>query len=155
MSKGFNMKFVAIITRTLKEGKTFDDYRKAWFHTNGFGVPTQMYTVINAFNPREIISIGIIEANSVDELQNALDIDVEERIQSPLNAIIESTIIRNFGMVVSEDDFSASTKLQYVEPTVKGIPTDLNSVYLTLDTVKTMIIKASKTRDERLKHESP
>jgi hypothetical protein len=145
------VKFVAIITRTLKNGKTFDDYRKAWFHTNGFGISTQMYTVINAFNPREIISIGILEADSADKLQNALNIDVEERIQHPLDEIIESTIIRNFGMVVSEDDFSANGKLEYLEPAIDGIPTDLNSVYLTLDTVKTMIIKASKTRDERLK----
>ncbi len=54
------VKGVAIITRTLREGKTFDDYREAWYHTQGFGVPTQMLTVVNLHNPREIISIGII-----------------------------------------------------------------------------------------------
>ncbi len=43
------MKAVAIVTRTLKPGKTYADYRKAWFHSNGFGVPTTMYTVVNAF----------------------------------------------------------------------------------------------------------
>lgn len=55
------MKFVAMVTRTLKPGKTYEDYRNAWFHTTGFGIPTTMYTIINAFNPREIISIGILE----------------------------------------------------------------------------------------------
>lgn len=31
------MKFVAIIHRRLREGKTFEDYRRAWFHATGFG----------------------------------------------------------------------------------------------------------------------
>lgn len=39
------MMFVAIVTRTLKDGKTFDDHRHASFHGNGFGVPTTMYAV--------------------------------------------------------------------------------------------------------------
>jgi len=51
------MKFVAIVTRTLRPGKTYDDYRKEWFHTNGFGIPRTMYPMVNAFNPHEIISI--------------------------------------------------------------------------------------------------
>ncbi len=29
---------VSILTRKLREGKTYDDFRKAWFHTTGFGV---------------------------------------------------------------------------------------------------------------------
>jgi len=29
---------VSILTRRLREGKTYDDFRKAWFHTTGFGV---------------------------------------------------------------------------------------------------------------------
>jgi len=33
------MKFITIIHRRLREGKTFDDYRKAWFHATGFGAP--------------------------------------------------------------------------------------------------------------------
>ena len=71
------MKFVAVVTRTLREGKTYDDYRRAWFHSNGFGVSTQMYTVVNAFNPREIISIGIIDTE-IEQLSELLAIDVEE-----------------------------------------------------------------------------
>lgn len=33
-------KFVAVVTRTLQEGKIFGDDRHAWFHSNGFGVLT-------------------------------------------------------------------------------------------------------------------
>ena len=53
------MKFITIIHRRLREGKTFDDYRKAWFHATGFGAPTTMYTVVNAFDPRELISVAV------------------------------------------------------------------------------------------------
>ncbi len=38
------VKGMAMITRTLRQGKTFDDYRKAWYHNNSFGLPTQMLT---------------------------------------------------------------------------------------------------------------
>lgn len=49
------MKFkgVAIISRTLREGKSFDDYCKAWYHTHGFCVPTIMLTVVNLRDPSE------------------------------------------------------------------------------------------------------
>jgi len=48
----------AIITRRLKEGKTYEDFRKAWYHTIGFGTANKMYTVVNGLDPREIIVIG-------------------------------------------------------------------------------------------------
>ena len=52
---------VAILTRRLKEGKTYEDFRKAWYHTGGFGTGNKMYTVINVFDPREILVIGFTE----------------------------------------------------------------------------------------------
>jgi hypothetical protein len=94
------MKFIAMVTRTLKPGKSYDDYRQAWFHTKGFGVPTTMYTVVNAFNPREIISIGILDGDET-QLFNALNIDVKDRLANPLDDIIESTIVRNFSIVTA------------------------------------------------------
>ncbi len=143
------MKTVAIVTRTLKPGKTYDDYRKAWFHSNGFGVPTTMYTVVNAFNPREIISIGIVDLNE-KQLVKALEIEVKDRLANPLDDIIESTIIRNFGIVTAVDDFSPEGPLKYIEPQVDGQPTDYNELATLLETVATEIRKASAERD-RLK----
>lgn len=52
---------VSIITRRPKERKTYEDFRKAWFHTVGFGTASTLYTVINAFDPREIIVIGLLK----------------------------------------------------------------------------------------------
>lgn len=140
------MKFVAMVTRTLKPGKTYDDYRKAWFHTNGFGIPTTMYTVVNAFNPREIISIGILDGNE-QQLFNALSIDVKDRLANPLDDVIEKTIVRNFGVVTAIDDFSPTGELQYVEPQVDGKITDQTELANLLESIANEIRKASTKRD--------
>lgn len=70
---------VAILTRRLKEGKTYEDFRKAWYHTVGFGTANRMYTVVNTFDPREIIVIGFTEVE-LDTLMTGLHIDVKERL---------------------------------------------------------------------------
>jgi len=140
------MKFIAMITRTLKEGKTYDDYRQAWFHTNGFGLPTTMYTIVNAFNPREIISIGIMDGE-LSDLENSLNIDVKDRLANPLDDIIESAITRNFGVVTAIDDFSPSGKLTYIPPQVDGVTTNYDQITNILDTITTEIRGASAKRN--------
>ncbi len=144
------MKFVAMVTRTLKSGKTYDDYRKAWFHTTGFGMPTTMYTVINAFNPKEIISIGIVDGEFM-ELVKGFEIDVKERLENSLKDIIESTIVRTFGVVAAVDDFSPVGKLNYVPPLVDGKLTDYDQIASTLETIASEVRKASDKR-EKLKN---
>lgn len=141
------MKFVAMVTRTLKPGKTYEDYRKAWFHTTGFGIPTTMYTVINAFNPREIFSIGILDAELM-ELYEALQIDVKERLANPLDDVIESTVVRNFGVVAAVDDFSPSGNLAYTPARVDGKDTDYEQVIYALEKIANEISKASADRDK-------
>lgn len=51
---------VSIVTRRLKEGKTYGDFRKAWYHTIRFGINSdtpsepplgRLYTMINALIP--------------------------------------------------------------------------------------------------------
>ena len=95
---------VSIVTRRLKEGKTYEDFRNAWYHTVGFGASSKLYTMLNAHDPREIIVIGFVEAE-LDECQAKLDIDVKERPNNPLDDVIEPEIGRKFGILISEDDF--------------------------------------------------
>lgn len=142
------MKCVAIIQRRLKAGKTYDDYRKAWFHTKGFGVPTDMYTVINAFDPQEIISIGIMQL-PLEQVPQALQIDVTERLNNPLDDVIEKTIIRHFGIIVAEDDFSSPDTLTYNPiSTVNGVATNFTEVNDTIKKFAEMIAQASRERDQ-------
>ncbi len=142
------MKFVAIIYRRLKEGKTFDDYRKAWYHTHGFGAQTKMYTVINGFDPREIISIGIIETD-LEQMPSLFQIDISERLANPLDGVIEQQIVRKFGVVAAEDDFSPAGLLEYKPPSVDGKEVKYSDIEAVLGAVTEMISKASQERDER------
>ena len=148
------MKFITIIHRRLREGKTFDDYRKAWFHASGFGAPTTMYTVVNAFDPREIVSVAVGggDGGSFEEMKSKmksiLDIDVKERNASPLDDIVEESIVRHFGLVIAEDDFSPAGPLQYVTPSVDGEDTDYDAFVRMSAELAQLIAEASGRRDK-------
>ncbi len=142
---------VAILTRRLRRGKTYEDFRKAWYHTVGFGASNRMYTMINAFDPREIIVIAFTEID-LEHFAEGLRIDVKERLANPLDDVIEPEIGRKFGLLVSEDDFGAEGKIDYQPPSVAGVETDLAKFSDDLRQVAEMIAVASTERD-RAKHE--
>jgi hypothetical protein len=139
---------VAIITRRLREGKTYDDFRRAWFHSTGFGVSSgnRMYTMINVFDPREIVVIGFTEA-SLEELEKGLEIEVDFRLQHSLDEVIEPEIGRIFGLLVSEDDFSAEGEAPDVPPSVSGKATDLAAFFRDLEGSRGLIAAAAAARD--------
>ncbi len=135
------MKTVAIVVRTLKEGKTYEDFRKAWYHTQGFGTPTKMYSLVNALNPREIITIGMIKAD-LETMPTIVKIDANQRtLNNPLDDIIEDSITRYFGILVAEDDFSASGALDYQPPKIEGVQTDLDGLPHALAELVNMTMK--------------
>ena len=145
------MIFISILTRRLKQGKTYEDFRKAWYHTVGFGTPGKLYTAINAFDPREIIVIGIGEIKSEQDAMKMLRTDVKERLDHPLEAVIEPEIGRTFGIVVSEDDFSPSGKIEYKPASINGKETDFEEIAQGLALAKKVISMASQERDEAKK----
>jgi hypothetical protein len=142
-------KGVAMITRTLREGKTFDDYRKAWYHTHGFGLPTKMLTVVNLFDPRQIISIGIMDIDDLEKLPSALNIDIEERLANPLDEVVEGEIVRTFGMIVSEDDFSAAGDIPVKPTTVDGEEVNYSDLEEAMASAAAMFSAAFEERDRR------
>jgi hypothetical protein len=138
---------VSIITRRLKEGKTYEDFRKAWFHSVGFGTTSKLYTVINAFNPREIIVVGFVEIKPGQDPLKILRIDVKERLDNPLEAVIEPEIGRTYGILVSEDDFSSTGKIKYKPPSINGNETDLKEIAQGLELAQKLITQAAEERD--------
>jgi hypothetical protein len=58
----------AIISQPLNEGKTYEDFRRIWFHTVGFGTSSRLCTMINAADSREIIVMGFVETTSENAL---------------------------------------------------------------------------------------
>jgi hypothetical protein len=137
---------VAVVTRRLKEGKTYEDFRKAWYHTVGFGTPSTLYTMINAADPREIVVIGFIET-TLDTFMKGLETDVRERLGHSLDEIVEPAIGRQFGILVARDDFSAEGDIGYKSPAINGEETDLEVVSSNLSVIAAMVAEASKTRD--------
>ncbi len=123
---------VSILTRRLKEGKTYDDFRKAWFHTTGFGVKgkvaegssARLLTFVNIFDPREIIVLGFA-TTTLEQLEAALEIDVKVRGENPLDDIIEPAIGRSFALQIADDDFSAIGNIPYSPPMIGGKKTDM------------------------------
>ena len=140
----------SIITRKLRKGKTYDDFRKAWYHSVGFGTPCKLFTMINVANPREIIVIGMVdiqEGNS-KELLEGLKIDVKERLENSLDDIIEPEIDRKFGLLISEDDFSAKGTIDYKPASIDGKEVNTNDFEKTLTHIAEAISKASEKRDQ-------
>ena len=145
---------VSILTRRLREGKTYDDFRNAWYHTTGFGVKgkevegseNRMFSMINVFDPREVVVIGFA-TTTLEQLEDALDIDVKVRGENPLDDVIEPDIGRKFCALISEDDFSAVGNIPYKPPTIAGKKTDMAEFGNTMLSLQRLFGAASKKRD--------
>ncbi|WP_431062684.1 hypothetical protein [Methanobacterium sp.] len=103
-------------------------------------------------DPREIMVIGFVESE-LEELMAGLEIDVKERLSNPLDDVIEPEIGRKFGVMISEDDFSAEGAIDYKPPAVKGEETNLEDVYDDINQVAEFISQASAKRDKLKKEE--
>jgi hypothetical protein len=106
-----------------------------------------MYSVINAFDPQEIVVIGFVEVNPDKDSMSILKIDVKERLENPLDEVIKPEISREFGILVSEDDFSAAEALEYRPATVRGKETDFKELIEGLAEGKKLISQAAAERD--------
>lgn len=78
---------------------------------------------------------------------SVLRIDVKERLENPLDAVIEPEIGREFGILVSEDDFSASGALEYTPPSVGGKEIDLKEIMDGLAEAEKLVAQAAAERD--------
>jgi hypothetical protein len=145
------MMVISILTRRLKRGKTYEDFRKAWYHTAGFGTPSKLYSAINAFDQREIIVVGLVNIQPEQNPMDILRIDVKERLNHPLEAVIEPEIGRTFGIVVSEDDFSPASEMEFKPASINGKETDFKEIAQGLVMARKLISHAAAERDRARK----
>jgi predicted NBD/HSP70 family sugar kinase len=145
------MMFISILTRRLKKGKKYEDFRKAWYHTVGYGMPTKLYSAINVFDPREIIVVGLGEIKSGQDPMQMIQIEVKERLEHPLEAVIEPEIGRTFGIVVSEDDFSPAGEMKFRPASVRGKETDFEEIAQGLKMAQKLFALAAAERDSAKK----
>jgi hypothetical protein len=144
----------AIITRRLREGKSYDDFRKVWYHTTGFGLKGKgdgssntMFTLINIFDPNEIVVLGFTRT-TLESLKDVLDIEVAFRGEKPLDDVIEPEIGRGYYALISEDDFSAAGTVPYRPPSIAGKETNLEGFYENIQALKKLFADAAMRRDE-------
>jgi hypothetical protein len=140
------MIWVSILTRRLKEGKTYEEFRKAWYHTVGFGANCELHAAINVLDQREIIVIAMGEVKPEQDPLKLLQIDVKERLEHPLEAVIEPEIGRTFGILVSEDDFSPAGEIKYTPSSINGKETDFAEIAQELPLAQKLITQAATER---------
>lgn len=145
------MRFISILTRRLKAGKNYEDFRRAWYHTVGFGSEVKFWTALNVFDSQEVIVVASGEIPPGLDPMELLRIDVKERLDHPLESVIEPEIGRTFGVVVAEDDFSPAGQIEYRPATVDGHPTDFGEIDRALSLARRVIAQASKERDQTKK----
>ena len=96
-----------MLTRRLREGKTYEDFREAWLPEQGFGFPTRVVSAQAVDDSREIINIGFVE---IDEAQVEAELSrlapQEQRRHSRIDEVIEPGMTRRFYVQLAEDDFT-------------------------------------------------
>lgn len=78
-----NPKMIAFLRRDLRDGKTYQDFESAWLpdapiqELNGqkvvdyYKIPVQVVNAQNVQNPKEMISIGLVDASQEEVIKHA------------------------------------------------------------------------------------
>jgi hypothetical protein len=97
-----------VFIRRLREGKTFEDFRAAWYPDSGFGVPSRVLSGAVIGDPQTVVTIGFVDAEPSDlEGMGAAVEAAEAARHSRIDEVIERTEVRTFFVVDGDDDFSA------------------------------------------------
>jgi len=100
--------FCAVLIRRLKEGASFEDFRKAWEPEPGhFGGPVRVTHARRIDDEREIVSFSLLDI-SAENLNASLERIAEgERQRHELIAdVIETTVSAGIYEVITELDLS-------------------------------------------------
>jgi hypothetical protein len=102
---------VALFIRRLKEGMTFEDFKRAWEADKGFGVPTRVFSAIDLGDPRLVLTIGFV---AVDEEMLAAGMEAarpQEQVRHDrIDDVIESTELRAMYELRGEHDFTSDPR---------------------------------------------
>ena len=97
----------AVLVRTLREGVSYDEFRRAWLPEGGYGAPVTVVTGTSVENPRQVITIGRVDL-PIERLGDALAVVAERERQrhDQVDDVIESTQLSGIFEQVAEDDLS-------------------------------------------------
>lgn len=102
---------ISIIQRRLKDGKTFEDFERAWEADKGFGVPTRVFAAVRLDDPRDILTVGFVDVPT-EVLAAGLDdvADQEQKRHNLIDDVIESTELKAMYEVAGEHDFTSTPR---------------------------------------------
>lgn len=97
----------AVLVRRLREGVSFEEFRRAWEPDEGFGVPTTVWHARRLDDEREIVSVGMIDVGPerMPELIERFGASEARRHES-IDRVIEATPFRAVYEVVAEVDLT-------------------------------------------------
>jgi hypothetical protein len=98
---------MAVFVRRLREGQTYDDFRKAWYPDFSFPVKGHVVTGMRLDDPREIINIGFMDI-SPEDFAGFLEGGAphEATRHDRIADVIEPEMTRTFYVQIADDDFS-------------------------------------------------
>ena len=98
---------VSVIVRRLRDGSSFEDFRRAWYPDQGFGVPSRVLNAIRVDDPREILSVAFLDVAPDDLGDLAADIAAAEaKRHYRIEGVIEATELRAIYEIVDDENFT-------------------------------------------------
>ena len=102
---------VAVFRRRLREGKTFEDFKRAWEAEQGFGVPARVFNAVSLADEREILSVGFVAIEPGELAAGSERVAGQEaRRHERIDDVIESTELRAMYRLAGEHDFSGAPR---------------------------------------------
>jgi hypothetical protein len=101
----------SILVRRLKEGAGYEDFHRAWFPDEGFGVPARVRNALRVDDRRELLSVGFLDL-AVEELGAGLErvAAAERRRHDRIANVIDSTVASGIYEVLDDYDFSSAPR---------------------------------------------
>lgn len=102
---------VSVFVRRLQEGRTYDDFRRAWYPDEGFGVPARVLSGVSPSDPRDVLNIGFVDlaGASLDEVLRRIAANEQKR-HDRIAEVLEATTFRSMFDLVADDDFTAAPR---------------------------------------------
>ena len=98
---------ISVLTRRLKEGKDYSDFRAAWLPDKGFGVPTRVFSAVSAEDPREVVTIGFTDIEFGDAEAFLERIGPQEKLRHDrLEQVLEPGGTNSVYIQVADDDLT-------------------------------------------------
>ena len=113
--------YVSLLVRTVRPGRTYEDFLRAWYPDKGFAMPGRgPITARNLANEREIATLGFVDAPDRAALEAGLErVAAQEAVRHDrIDEVIESASLRGIYEVLDEFDFSTDATVAAGRPSL-------------------------------------